>query len=65
MNAPMTREQLDRFAVHSSDLLSELVPNVPRHSKGHGAPFSKRQDGRKRRKARAMVRRSKSAWLYS
>lgn len=52
MNAPLSRADLERLAVHSADLMAQLVPNVPSHSKRHGSPFSKRSEGRARRAER-------------
>ena len=62
MNAPMTREQLEALAVHSSDLMADLVTKET-EPKRRG-PWSKGDEGRKRRKARRNRIRAKAAWLY-
>lgn len=65
MNVPMTREQLAAIAVNSAELLAELVSKELQPAKRHGAPYAKRDEGRKRRKARRHARMAKAAWLLS
>lgn len=62
MNAPMTREQLEALAVHSSDLMADLVQKEaqPRYR----GPWNHSEEGRERRKVRRNRIRAKAAWLY-
>jgi hypothetical protein len=63
MNKPMTRAELEALAVHSADLMADLVQKET-EIKRRG-PWSKGQEGRKRRKMRRAARAAKAAWLYS
>ncbi len=62
MNAPMTREQLLSMAVHSADLMADLVQKEVQ-AKRLG-PWNHSEEGRKRRKMRRNRIRAKAAWLY-
>lgn len=62
MNMQLSREEIEAMRVHSADILADLATKEaePRNR----FPFSKRDDGRKRRKVRRAAIRAKAAWLY-
>lgn len=62
MNMPLTREQILSMAVHSADLMNELVQKEaqPRYR----GPWNHSEEGRERRKMRRNRIRAKAAWLY-
>lgn len=62
MNMPLTREQLEAYAVHSAALMSELVQKEAQPK--YRGPWSKGDEGRKRRMDRRAAIRAKMAYLY-
>lgn len=61
MNAHLSREQLQALAVNSAEMLAAFVTKEsPERRRG---PWSKSEEGRKRRMARRAARNAKAAWL--
>lgn len=63
MNAALTREQLQAIAVDAAELLAGVESRQSDNRKR--GPWSKSEEGRKRRIARRSARAAKAAWLLS
>lgn len=61
MNAPISRADLEAYAVHSADLMASLVTKEA-EPKRRG-PWNHSDEGRKRRQDRRAAIRAKMAWM--